>query len=153
MFPRKKTDRCNARQSHTVRMRREASPHDRPAKAQVIEKTGLISKQTRRKNVAFPCNRGGFKAGHLSNDLPDSIFTMELCIRCSVLPLEKDAHEIRRCHRLDFPPQATQSQSMNSRQQAAVAPLDRRIGFGVAEMTAQNLSFSLKPEKRAMNSF
>jgi hypothetical protein len=63
-----------------------------------------------------------------------------------MLPLEKEAHKLRRRHWLDFPPQTPESESMNSRQQAAITPLDGRIRRGIAETPAQNLSLSLKSQ-------
>jgi hypothetical protein len=72
----------------------------------MIEVARLIAQKTCRKNVALPCDGCGFKAGHLADDLPDALFTMQFCVWPNMLPLEKEAHEICRRHRFDFAAQA-----------------------------------------------
>ena len=139
ILPRKNADRRHARRGDARTrhpfplhrfliqpgMRREAAPRDGPAQAQPIQQRGIILSHPRRQDGTFPGGRRRLEAGQLANDRFESLIAVQARAGRDMLPLEEKHHELRRGHRLDVLAEPADRQTVDTRQQAAIAPLHR----------------------------
>ena len=76
----------------------------------------------------------------------------QLVFGIDVLPMQQEAHELRRIHRLDLRAQPVQRVAMNAREQSPVAPFE----FGLVtvhrpEIAAQYAPFGFEREQRLID--
>src|SRR5215469_1857798 len=124
-----KGNRGNTRRNHTpsagsdrferCRMRRQSSPADRSGQTELIENLRRIVRNALPQNAVFPGVRRCLKSLQLPQELECAALARELRTRCSVLPAQKPAHELRWRDRLNLPAQFAKRQPVNARQQSA----------------------------------
>jgi len=105
-------------------MRGEASPDHFAGDTKLIEHLRRVLPDSTPQYFAFPRSGRNLVTLKLFDDVKRSVQPMQLRSSFQVLPVEEEPHEIGRGDRLDFPPQAAQGQSMDSRQHPAIAPFD-----------------------------
>src|SRR5580692_3403874 len=128
VFAQKESYRSDASGPHTAillhgGMGRYSRPHDFAGKTELIEKLGIIVRDSTRQDFGFPGSRRDFVSLQLADDLQGSISAMQLASARDVLPGLQEAFEIEGRYRFDFAPQPPKGGAMNASQNAAVAPL------------------------------
>src|SRR5690349_4474319 len=105
-------------------MRRQTSPDDLTRNTQLIEQFRCVLSESAPQYVAFPGCRRHFVTLQLLDDVEGAVGSMKLRTRLHVLPVIQEPHEIARVHRLDLASQTPEGHSVDTRQNAPVAPLD-----------------------------
>src|SRR5262249_18653093 len=100
--------------------------------AELVEERGLVAGDARGEDVLLPGADGSLDAGELLDDLQETGDAVELRLRRGVLPDREEAMEIRRADRLDGAAEAAERETVDAREEPAVAPLRRRRAGGEA---------------------
>src|SRR5262245_26008552 len=104
-------------------MRREPAPANGAGEAKLVEYLGVVIADAPRQYLALPCARGDLKSLELAQDLERAVLIARLRARRNVLPAEKPAHEGGGGYGLNLLAQRAQREPVDTRQQAALAPL------------------------------
>src|SRR5262249_31910021 len=123
-------------------MRREASPAHFACETELIEEIGFVVRDAPRQDYGLPRRGGELASLQLPDHLQRPIDAVELRARSEVLPAVEEGIELGGGHGLDLAAQPPDGQSMDTRQQAAVAPFD--LSCAKRELAAQDLPLGLE---------
>ena len=139
------------RECARVRLLRRAqtSPANATGKTKTIEPFGIVIGDARAKNCRFPGGQRQLAAVKLFENRLQTFGAFHAMFEIGALPCEKKTIKILRRDWLNLGAQPVDSESMNSRQQPAVAPfLLRRVRVKFA---AQNKAFCFKSQQRSID--
>ena len=105
-------------------MRREAAPADGAGEAKIVEDFGIVVRDAARQDLRFPGVRRSFEALQLLQNFERAVFAEKARVRREVLPAQQPAHELRGETGSHLLAQCAESELVNAREDAAMAPLD-----------------------------
>ena len=116
--------------------RRKPSPGHTAAHAEPVELLRAVVRDACGQHVVLP--RGGreLETLELLDHRGEPFGALHLVLARDVLPVQEEAQEVGRAHRLDLGAQAVQRVAVDSREQAPVAPLE--FGRSRREASAQD---------------
>src|SRR5205807_47394 len=100
----------------------QTSPANPAGKTEPVEPFGIVVGHTRLKHRRFPCSQWQLATVELFQDGLQALQPFDPMFLVSSLPREKKTIEIVNRDRLNFRAQPVDRQSMNSREQSAIAP-------------------------------
>src|SRR5262245_45468459 len=96
--------------------------------------------------MRLPGRSSRFETGQLRNDVQEARLAMETRSRSNMLPLKQKLHKLGRGHWLNFLSQPADGQTMNARQQAAMAPFERgNCLAGILHVQCGILNYAPRP--------
>src|ERR1700686_2687667 len=109
------------------RMRRQTSPAHRASQAELVQPLRIVIGNAPCQDLPLPCIGRDFESLKLTHHFQRGPLTLNLCSWSHVLPAEQPAHKLRPRYGLDLLSQRGDRESMDSRQQTPLAPLDLRF--------------------------
>jgi hypothetical protein len=103
-----------------------ARPDQPPGKAERVQPQRVVLGQARGKDVPLPGGRRRLVALEPLDEPREALRALEDRLGRHVLPVEQEAHEVRRRDGRDLAPQPLERVAMDPRQQPPRAPLDAR---------------------------
>ena len=89
------------------------------------------------------------RRGLVGRTISIAVASVDYIKRPEVLPSVQERKELSRAHRLDFAPQPSNRQTVNAREQAAVAPLE--LTLAAREVASQNLPLGFQLRQRLIH--
>jgi hypothetical protein len=130
---------------------RQPPPRHLARQAQHVEHRRVVALDARVEDRTLPGARGQLEPVEYRHHLAQPVDPGQPIGRVDVLPLEKEAHEVGRAHRLDLGAQPVHRVAMNAREQRPIAPFgrgsgirDRGSGSPVLESTSQHHPLGLE---------
>ena len=121
---------------------REASPGHPAAETQLVELLGAVVGNARGQDVVFPARRRQLEAFELLDHRRQAFGALHLVFAGDVVPVEQEAQEVARAHRLDLGAQAVQRVAVDAGEEPPVAPFELRRAW--REAPAQDAALRLE---------
>ncbi len=115
----------------------------------MIELLGAVVRDAGRKHVILPAGGGELETFELLDHRRQAFGALHLILAGNVLPVEQEAQEVGRAHRLDFRSQFIEGIAMDARQQPPVAPFE--FCGSRCETPAKYAALRLKRDERDLS--